>query len=42
MKAMDTIDCETTYLMEKCATIKIIHRTALNKNIEEKNGNWWF
>jgi hypothetical protein len=47
MKALGIIDCETTYLMEKCTTIKLLHRTPLSKktlikNIEEKNENWWF
>ena len=33
--------------MEKCTTIKLLHRTPLSKktlikNIEEKNENWWF
>ena len=33
--------------MEKCTTIKLLHRTEISKtvlikNIEEKNTNWWF
>ena len=46
MKAMGIIDVETTYLMEKCTMIKLLHRIQLSKdtlikNIEDKNENWW-
>jgi hypothetical protein len=47
MKALGIIDSETTYLMEKCTVIKLLHRTELSKNvlirkIKQKNNNWWF
>ena len=47
MKAMGIFDFETTYLMEKCTMIKLLHRIRLSKdtlikNIEDKNENWWF
>ena len=47
MKALGIIDSETTYLMEKCTVIKLLHRTEVSKNvlirnIQEKNNNWWF
>jgi hypothetical protein len=47
MKAIGIIDSETTYLMEKCTVIKLLHRTDISKNvlirnIEQKNTNWWF
>jgi len=44
---MGIIDSETTYLMDKCTVIKLLHRTEISKkilikNIEQKNENWWF
>ena len=47
LKALRIVDIQTTYLMEKCTTIKLLHRCqickeVLTKNIEEKNTNWWF
>ena len=47
IKALGIIDSETTYLMEKCTTIKLLNHTEISKkvlikNIEEKNTNWWF
>ena len=46
MKTMGIIDSETTYLMDKCTVIKLLHRTEISKkilikNIEQKNENWW-
>ena len=47
IKELGIIDSETTYLMEKCTIIKLLHRTEISKrvlikNIEEKHANWWF
>ena len=47
MKSLENIDCETSFLMEKCTTIKLLHRhdlckKILNKNINQNNTAWWF
>jgi DNA-binding Xre family transcriptional regulator len=47
MKALKIIDAETTFLMEKCTMIKLLHRTGISKqilttNIAKRNEDWWF
>ena len=47
MKSLEIIDCETSFLMEKCTTIKLLHRhdlckKILIKNINQNNTAWWF
>ena len=47
MRALGIIDNYTTYLMDKCTTIKLLHRTDLTKellmkNITDRNETWWF
>ena len=44
---MGIIESETTYLMDKCTVIKLLHRTDISKkvlttNIEHMNTDWWF
>jgi hypothetical protein len=44
---IEIIDCETSFIMEKCTTVKFLHRHELCKkimmrNINEKNSTWWF
>ena len=40
MKSLEIIDCETSFLMEKCTTIKLLHRHDLCKKILITA--WWF
>ncbi len=44
---MNIIDINTVYLIDKCTTIKLLHRDnttkmILTKNINVRNENWWF
>ena len=44
MNALEIIDSETSFLMEKCTMIKLLHRTdkrILIENIESRNERWW-
>ena len=47
LKCLNIIDIETVYLINKCTSIKLLHRdvttkTILTKNINDNNENWWF
>jgi hypothetical protein len=47
LKCLNIIDVETVYLINKCTSIKLLHRdvstkSILTKNINENNENWWF
>jgi hypothetical protein len=47
MKVLKIIDAETTFLMEKCTMVKLLHRITISKqilttNIERRNEDWWF
>jgi len=47
LKCLNIIDINPVYLIDKCTTIKLLHRDnttkmILTKNINERNENWWF
>ena len=47
MKALEIVDSETSFLIDKCTMIKLLHRMDLTKrvlveNIESRNEGWWF
>ena len=47
MKELEIIDSETSFLMDKCTMIKLMHGTDISKrilieNIESRNERWWF
>jgi len=47
LKRLNIIDINTFYLINKCTTIKLLHRDIttkiiLTKNVNERIENWWF
>ena len=47
MKALTKVYAETTFLMEKCRMVKLLHRTDISEqiltaNIKKRNEDWWF